>query len=300
MAPLQELRDGLTDDSLRFAILAGLASLPVTLALSWEPIPDGVVVLGGSIQGVPLLLAGLLVGYWYSDRDTEPRRAGIWTGLAGSIATVLVYVANTATTVASASPWVAVLAVVTTPIVLALGVGLSVVVATVGALIGDAATKRVDPDRRVLNAEDRDGRDGSTSRWWRVVAVYALAAPVVLGYSLVGYDRWFPDHGVGFALAALGSIALVIGSIVTLVALFVDATAPRDAETGWFPNVWVYVGTPLGAFALVSLEAVRRGSANPAGDGTYGFLVALWVVSVVYLVGRRRHGGAIGSASLEG
>lgn len=115
---LHTLRDGVTDDALRVAILVGLATIPVTLALSWNPVTDNVVA-GGSVSGAPLLLAGLLVGYYYSDRETESRRAGIWTGLAASIATVLVFVANAIVTIGSEpSRWAAV-TVIGTPFILA-------------------------------------------------------------------------------------------------------------------------------------------------------------------------------------
>ena len=293
MAPVGELRDALTDDSLRFAILVGLASVPFTLALSWEPLADGVVVLGGSIQGLPLLVAGLFVGYRYSDRETETRRAGIWAGLAASSGTVLVYAANAVASIGSMSPRVALLAVVLTPIVLALGVGVTVLVTTVCALVGDVVTTRVDRDRRTIDASDDDGRRDAGSRWWGLLAVYAVAAPIVLGYTLVGYEVWpTPEHVGWVLLSALAMIGLILYSVVAFVALFMDVTTPRDVDSSWFPRVWVYAGAPLAAYGLVSLEATLRGSENPAGDGLYAFLAALWVLAVVYLINKYRYDGA--------
>ncbi|WP_255191162.1 DUF5518 domain-containing protein [Natronobeatus ordinarius] len=301
MDPLQTLRDGLADDSLRFAILVGLASVPFTVVLSWDPVADDAVVFGGSVEGLPLLLAGLLVGYRYSDRATETRRAGIWTGLAASIAPVLVYVATTVASLGSLSSRMAVLAVALTPIALAFGVGVTVLVTTVCALIADVVTTRLDRDRRTVDASGDDGWDGTGSNWWKHVALYAIAAPVVLGYTLVVFEVWsVPAHAGWLLLTALAAIGLVLYSIVAVVALFMDATAPREADAGWLPRVWVYVGVPLAAYALVYLEAVNRGSVNPAGDGVYGYLVALWAISIVYLVNRRRHGETIRPAALGG
>ena len=74
MSPLRALhalREGVTDESLRFAILVGLATVPITVALSWGSVTDETLVAGGTVSAGPVLLAGLLVGYYYSDRETE-------------------------------------------------------------------------------------------------------------------------------------------------------------------------------------------------------------------------------------
>lgn len=298
MPPIQSLRDGLTDESLRFAILVGFASVPFIVVLSWESVVDDAVVLGGSIQALPVIVAGLLVGYRYSDRETATRRAGIWTGLAASSATVLVYVANTVASIGSMSSRIAVLSVVLTPIALAFGVGVSVLVTTVCALIGDVVTTRLDRDRRTVDVsvdQSRDGseavgRDGTVSNWWKFVAIYTVAAPIVLGYSLVVFEVWGPRVDAGWIfLSGVAMIGLILYSIVAFVALFMDATVPRDVDSNWLPRVWVYAGVPLGAYGLVSLEAVLRGSLNPAGDGLYAFIVALWVLGVVYLINKHRY-----------
>lgn len=288
MFAIRDLRDGLTDDSLRFALLVGLATIPFTVALSWEPVSDEVVVVGGSVSGAPLLLAGLLVGYYYSGRATESRRAGIWTGLAASIGAVVVFLANAYTTIGSASPRMAAVAVVLSPLTVAIGVGLTVLVTMITALISDWVTTRVDRDRRVAETDDSNAVG---SRWWQLIAVYILLAPVVVLYIL-----WVnPDSGVGFGLSVLGLLVVAPLSIVTLIGLFIDATAPRAVETGWFPNVWFYVGVPLGVYALVYLGATLRDVVTPSGAGMYGFIGALWIASVIYLVSRHRSLGTLGT-----
>lgn len=281
MRLIQILRDDLTDESLRFAILVGLATVPFTLFLSWEPVANDVVIVGSSISGTPLLIAGLVVGYRYSARATSSRRAGIWTGLAGSIAFVLLSTYNTVTTVGSASPAVTALAAVGFPFGIALGVGLTVLVTALCAQFANWVRTRLDRDHRTRDATEAADQASADSRWWRrAIVVYALVAPVVIGYALL-VD---PADGAGFLLAAISMIALVPLSIVALVALFVDATAPRGAKADRIPNVWTYAGTPLGVYAVVYATAALRGSENPAGDGVYGFMAALWIASVAYLV----------------
>lgn len=284
MISLQSLRDGLTDDSLRFAILLGLATIPFTLALSWKPVSSDGLVIGGSVSGEPLLLAGVIVGYRYSQRPTESRRAGLWTGLAGSIATMLVFVAPAATTIGNASSRMAVVAVVLIPIAIGIGVGFTALTTMVSAVIVDRVTKRL-RNRDSSETGDTDHQKTTPSKWWRAVPIYVLAAPVVLLLLWVQ-----PDSDVGFVVAWLGLLGLVVLSIVTPVGLFIDATVPR---TDWLPRVTIYVGAPLAATALVYLGADVQGRAYPVGDAWYGFFAALWLTAAVYLSDKYRHTGTI-------
>lgn len=136
MGHLRTLRTDVTDESFRSAVLVGLASVPFTVGLSWQLVVDEVFVAGGSVSGIPLLLAGLLVGYLYSTREVAGRRAGFVAGIAGSVAVAVLYVLNALTTVTSESTGIAVLAVVATPFLLALGAVLCGLFAAAGAVLG--------------------------------------------------------------------------------------------------------------------------------------------------------------------
>ncbi|MFP8953410.1 hypothetical protein ACLI4Z_10605 [Natrialbaceae archaeon A-arb3/5] len=291
MPSLRTLRDDLTDESVRVAILIGLATVPVTVVSSWESVTDEVVVLGGSVSGGALLLAGLLVGYYYHGREADVRRAGIWTGLAGSLGTILIFGANSVTTLAAASwPWSAAVAVLT-PVTIGFGVGFTVFVTAIVAMGTDWVLTRLDRDRRTGESGETDGetRVDGVLKWRLVIAGYAVLAPVALGYTL-----WIrPEGDAGVLLAVLLLVPVVFLSVATLVALFVDTTAPRGARTEWLPSVWLYVGGPIGAGAFVSLVAAGYGLDFPQGYGQYGYLVALWLAAAGYLVNGRRH-GAIG------
>ena len=102
MGSAQEARTDLADDSFRSALFLGFFSIPFTVVLSWEPISDGVFVIGGSISGTPVLVAGLFVGYRYSRRGASSRRAGMVAGLVGSSVTVTIFLASTAETISAA------------------------------------------------------------------------------------------------------------------------------------------------------------------------------------------------------
>lgn len=292
MSPLHSLYDGLRDESLRIAILVGLATVPFTVAFSLESTTDAVVTLGGSISGAAIVPAALLVGYYYNGRPTDARRAGIWTGLAASIGTVLVFGASSITAIASTSWPLMVVAAALTPVVVGFGVGLTVLVTTLVTMSTDWALARLHRDRQMVERDaDRSGED---SRWWVAIPVYAVLTPMTLLYAL-----WVqPESTVGVFLSVLLLISVVVLSIVVLVALFVDATEPRGPRTDWVPNVWLYVGGPVGVAALVYLVATARGMGYPPGYGQYGFLIALWIASVIYFVNQRRHrvldGPAIG------
>ena len=151
MSPLETLLENPTDRSLRTATLVGLSSVPFTAVLSWRSLPDDVVtVAGGTVSGTPLFVAGVIVGYLYYERPTGSRRAGVRAGLVGSIGTVLLYLYNALVTVQTASTGVSAAAVVLTPIAVVLGVGLSVLVTTIGAVTGDWLAGRVSRVRPIV------------------------------------------------------------------------------------------------------------------------------------------------------
>lgn len=296
MSRLPSLCDGLTDDSLRVAILIGLASIPFTLALSWGSVSSGDgVVIGGSVAGTPLLLAGLLVGSRYHDRPTESRRAGFWTGLVGSSATALVFITNTVSSIGALSSRMTVVAVAVLPVAIVLGSGLSVLVTMASAAFADWMRTRVDSEHRVVETAAAGETAVGDSRWWLVVAAYALAAPPVLYYAL-GVR---PDSGPEVGLMVVGLFVLVPLSVVALVGLFIDATTPRSRGTDWVPSVCLYVGGPIGVAVVVYLLGIVRGVSYPPGDASYSFLGALWCLSVVYLVNRKRHLGGRNPASTQ-
>lgn len=148
----------LTSDPLRFAILVGLTSIPFTVVLSWGMVADGTYAVGGRISGEFVFVAGLLSGYYYSNKSVKATRAGLWTGLAASLGTLLVFLANSAGTVGTLSTGWAVVAIVGTPVVAALGIGLSVLVAVAGAVISDRAMSWFrgsdEPDHRSGHVQD--------------------------------------------------------------------------------------------------------------------------------------------------
>ncbi|ELZ11410.1 hypothetical protein C478_13405 [Natrinema thermotolerans DSM 11552] len=68
----------IADPQWRAPIIAGLASVPVTLVLQWRS--------AGSYVFVPVLFAGLVVGYLFAERPASSRRAGMQAGLVGGLA----------------------------------------------------------------------------------------------------------------------------------------------------------------------------------------------------------------------
>lgn len=274
--------DGSTP-SVRLALALGLATVPFTYYLSSGAVaPDGSISIGGTISGTPLLLAGALVGYLYGPRPTSVRRAGIWTGLAGSLAAVAVYGATGWAAIRSASAGLSVIAVLATLFALVVGVGLTVLVTTIAAMAADWVRGR---------SEGRDwGGDDSTeesaldsSR--RLVVAYVVAVPVAAAALYWSVS----SGGSATAVAALALLCTIFLAFATLVVLFSDLTALGHAATAWDPTWWLYVGVPLLTGGLVYAAASVTQSANPAGDATYGFVVALWVVAVAYLANSRRH-----------
>ncbi|MFU8868152.1 hypothetical protein [Natronococcus sp.] len=283
MDALREYRESIAGDPLRFAVLVGLATVPFTVALSWQPPSDEVTIVGGTVSGVPLLAAGVLVGYRYGDCASRTRRAGIWAGLAASVATVLLYVATAASTIGAASTTMTVLAVVLTPIAVAIGTGLTVLVTAATAVVVGWLRRRTARASRSPDATGKGGRNALEARWWLPVVAYILLVPAVAFAEGVVEA----DGGAGFAVGLL-VVGTVLLSVPAALGVFVDATVPRR-ESAWFPNVRAYVGLPVCAFAVAYAGAALYGSPRPSAPAAVGFLVALWLTTVAYLTNRYRN-----------
>ena len=287
MPSLRSLLERLTDARLRAATLVGLASIPVTLVLALDAVPRDSVVIGGISPATPLLAAGLFVGYYYYDRPIASRRAGVRTGLVGSVGVLAVSLADLVTTLGFESPAMAAVTVVLFLVEIVLGVAFVALLTMVSAIGGawiagdlarvrDTATPRVERERPV-----------DDSRWWLPIVVYVLATPLVLLFVL-----WIvPDGGPGVIVAVLLLFCLVFAAVATVVAFVKDAGTLVDARAAWQPLSVAYVAGPVGVYALVYLVASLRQSIHPPGDAMYGFVVALWASSLVYLINRHRYVG---------
>ncbi|MFD1641601.1 hypothetical protein [Halohasta litorea] len=279
-----------TDDSLRVAIAVGLASVPVSLLLSWGSLSGEAAATGGQFDGLAVLVAGVVVGAYYHGRSTATKRAGIWTGLTGGLAALIVFGVPSFGAIATASGTRGIILVLA-PVFTVLGVGLSVVVSVLAALGTDWLLQRIDPDRRYESIDD-DGQP-TDSRWWIPVVLYAVVGPVWLAILL-----WPHPDAFGFGLSFLSAVGLFVCSAVAFIGLFLDATASRAADA-WQPTWWRYVGVPPAVAGLVYLAATARESGYPAGDAMFGFYIALAAVAVIYAVVRYRQIGTVSSTECE-
>jgi len=289
VSTIQRLAAGATDDSLRVAIAVGLASVPVSLLLSWDSLSGETAATGAQFDGLAVLVAGVIVGFYYHDRSTSTKRAGIWTGLTGGLAAVIVFGFPTLGAITSPSETHSII-VVFAPVVAVLAVGLSVGIAVVTALGTDWVLGRLDRDHRRREPVDIDGQP-TGSRWWVAVALYAVVAPVWLAVLL-----WPDPDTFGFGLSFLSAFGLFACSVVAFIGLFLDATTPRAVDT-WQPMWWLYVGVPPAVAGFVYLAATVRDSVYPAGDATFGFYIGLAAVAVVYAVVRHRQTGTDSSST---
>lgn len=137
---LREAAADMTDPSFRTAVLAGLASVPVTLVLSWDTVVDETVVAGATIDGTLMFVACMLVGVLYRSRSADTRQAGTVAGMAASVSAIVVTLANAVTTVLSASTLIAGIALVATPLLLVLCVWLSAFIGKIAAIVGASTT----------------------------------------------------------------------------------------------------------------------------------------------------------------
>jgi hypothetical protein len=137
---LREAVGDLSNPSFRTAVLVGLASVPVALVLSWESVVDETLIAGATINGLPLFVAGMVVGSLYRSRSVDTRHAGTVAGVAASVSGVVVTLANAVTTVLSSSAVIAAVALLATPFLLVLGVWLSAFIGKIAAIVGASVT----------------------------------------------------------------------------------------------------------------------------------------------------------------
>ncbi|AGB30329.1 hypothetical protein C488_04832 [Natrinema pellirubrum DSM 15624] len=289
----------LTDERFRTAVLLGLASIPFTVALSWESAPT-------SFSGEAVVAAGFLAGLHYADRSagngdiglleavrygkrpSVSRRAGVVAGVVGSVPAIGWEIAHTAEIVWTFFGWQGALAVVVLPIIVLLLVAFFGLGGVVGAAVGDWLVSQIDWTRDGAGSRSDPDAAADDSRWWWLVAAYVVVAPAVLLY-VFGVN---PVSDAGLLVAILSLFVLVPFAVFVAVALFKDAIALGAAGRGWVPNYWAYVGAPLGTYAVAYVAARIAQSTNPSGVGVYAFLIALWISSVAYLDHRRRYASA--------
>lgn len=279
MRSLAVVPAGLLADPRRFATLVGLASVPFTVLLAEGAITPDATSIGATVPAAPLVASGMVVGYRFGDDARDRRRAGVSAGLVGSIGTAIVFLAGIDAALPIDSTRATLVASGISLALVAVGVVLTVGLTLVGSVLGGMVHERIESRRR---RETRAGRGGSN--WWRVLPIYVLLAPSVLGYMLLVR----PIDGAGFLIVWVGLLVLVVISLMTLPAVAIDASAFRAVDGAWDPNVWAYVGLPVVTYLLVSLVRDYQGSTSPSGDAAYGYFVALWATTVVYLLARRR------------
>ncbi len=152
MISLRTLVAGLTDESLRTATLVGLASIPFTIALSWNSVtlPHEIASNGGihfdaTISGAAIFVAGTVVGYLYAGRPTEVERAGTRAGVVGSAPMIALILLAFLVQIWFASTKIVSTLVLTLliPLTVVLSAGVGALVGLVGASLGEWVADRV-------------------------------------------------------------------------------------------------------------------------------------------------------------
>lgn len=119
---------GFADDSMRVATLVGLLSIPFTVLLSPQTGTEG------TLAGLPVFVAGIITGLVYAGRSSETRRAGMQTGLTASVGVVVYQLIYLREAVQSYS--LPDISFVVVPVIVVIGVVLSVFVGIAGTVSG--------------------------------------------------------------------------------------------------------------------------------------------------------------------
>ena len=279
------LRQTLTDPQHRLAVFLGIASAPVTVALSWTAVTDATYAAGGNLSGVAFVAVGLITGYVYHDRTVDRRDVGIAAGVAASSGLLVVYVANLATSIDLSSPGFTALLLAVTPVLIVLAGAMSVIVVLVSTIIGDriAAVRSWRAEAGTVSRTPREtDREGKT--WKRPRLTYLGILPVTAVY-VFALDS---NSIIGGLLAVLLLVSTVVLAVLVIVGIYKDAERLHEQGEPWIPNVVAYVGFPAVAFVIVYSVATFNGWDAPAAIAQYAFLGVLWIAVVVYTYDRRQ------------
>ncbi len=129
------------DDTWKYAILGGAASLPFTAASYWQT--------GSKVSLVSVLGGGLLAGY-FRTRNTGTRdHVGARAGLIGRLPILVMVFDMLRIAFESSNPlWFSVIAVLMTLALAVLSFGLAALVGELGAIVGSKLAKRKGPRHR--------------------------------------------------------------------------------------------------------------------------------------------------------
>jgi len=86
MAELRTLAAGMSPDRYRLAVLFGIASIPVTVAVNVAVPPAS---FPQTSEAFPVLIACFVTGYSYRSREVASARAGAITGFVGGVPIIL-------------------------------------------------------------------------------------------------------------------------------------------------------------------------------------------------------------------
>jgi len=285
MSPLPSLSQTLTDPQHRLAVLLGVASAPLTVALSWNRVTDTTQVAGGSVSGVVFVAVGLIVGYVYHERAVDRRGIGIAAGVAASSGLIVVYVTNLFTSIDVSSPGFTALLLAVTPLLIVLGVAISVMVVMVSTVIGDrfAAVRSWRAEAGTVSTMPQEAVRNE-SKWNRVRLTYLGIVPMTVVY-VFGFD---PDTVMGGLIAVVLLVSTVVIAILVVVSIYKDAEYLHEQGASWIPNVVAYLSFPVITFVIVYSVATFNAWDAPAAVAQYGFISALWIAVVVYWYDRRR------------
>ena len=279
------LSQTLTDPQHRLAVLLGIASAPVTIALSWNAVTDATYIAGGNLSGVVFVVVGLIAGYVYHDRAVDRRDVGIAAGVTASSGLIVVYVANLATSIDVSSPGFTALLLIATPFLIVLAGAISVVVVMVSTVICDriAAVRSWRAEAGTMSETSPEtARNGVTLKRARLAYFGIVPVTVVYVFALDS------NSIIGGLLAVLLLLSTVVLAVIVIVAMYKDAERLHEQGVSWIPNVVAYVGFPVAAFVIVYSIATFNAWDAPAAIAQYGFLGVLWIAVVVYTYERRQ------------
>ncbi|MFC6903893.1 DUF5518 domain-containing protein [Halalkalicoccus tibetensis] len=124
----------LNEGALRYAIIGGLVSIPLSLGHHWW---SG---MGNTFSTLPIFFGGLLAGYLAQKNTQKPATAGVGAGLIGGLPGYIFMLPSMVQTVTASSPGTVLVLAFFIPVILAV----AALPGWIGGLVGGWLAKKVE------------------------------------------------------------------------------------------------------------------------------------------------------------
>lgn len=129
-------------------------------------------------------------------------------------------------------------------------------------------------------------RTRTSKKYWATILAYVVSLPLLAVYLGISYTE---GGELGLAInSSLGILLLLALGVMSVPALFWDATRLRERRTHWQPEWWKYNGATLGVPAVAYFGLNFAGVELAGIAALLVFMVVSYAASAYYIYNRHR------------